>query len=282
MAIRYRDHGVFFNAQGELRDVIPQSAADSAPTRVGPQPPAGSAVVPGKLLQSHQSWAALVGFPSGRLLCIRSRTANWMQLLGRTTGECISYALQDSSGVHLPAASRFEAQVRVTTTDGAASNARAEQAVVRERGGDWQLVHLTCEVHMVATCFKHAFSLVPGDTKGALHLALALRAGTGAYKLFRWCLRQVIDERLVFTHDEGSDAAQKYRHASMSVFLPGSENKARRAVLEHLARGDWRDRRRVFCISPSRAGNDAVVQARLREECMNHLVWALLPKAPEV
>lgn len=163
----------------------------------GQKPPEASSVVVGKILQSRQAWAALVETPSDGLLAIHGTTGNWMQLLERNTGECVHAAMGDASAVSSHSAA-FDSKWRLTVTDSAGSNDRAEQELVRRRRDDWELLHLHCEVHKVATCFKQVFGLTPLATKGALHLALALRSGGGAYKLFRQHVRATIHSRLHF------------------------------------------------------------------------------------
>eukprot|EP00972_Heterocapsa_arctica_P052816 7774043-Heterocapsa_arctica.AAC.1 len=145
--------------------------------------------------------------PSGKLLVIHGATGKWIQVLDRTTGECMAKASEDSGGV-TPHASAFKHRWRVAVTDGASSNARAEQHLIRGRGSPWKLLHLLCEAHIAATCHGKTLALQAPAMSNMVHLALALGSGVGATRVFRSCLRQVITSRLTVRHARTSpDAA---------------------------------------------------------------------------
>eukprot|EP00971_Amphidinium_carterae_P137021 2715264-Amphidinium_carterae.1 len=91
----------------------------------------------------------------------------------------------------------FNFKVRATCLDRGPGNHRAEEFQLQSRGNDWLNFGLPCVMHLVANVCKRSFQpLVPEHVSGILHLALSLRVA-GALELFRRCLKETIESRLV-------------------------------------------------------------------------------------
>lgn len=281
MKVREKHFGAFFDAEGQVQEVAAHNQRELDIARPVAGQPASSAVVVAKVLQSRQAWSMLVSTPSGKMLIFRSTIGNWIQVVDRNTGECLHQALLDTASPS-PSSDQYDFRCRVVSTDAHGANIRAEQEIVRQRAG-WDLLHVHCEVHKVATCFKQCFALASPHCTGMLHLSLALRSGSGAYRLFRQTLRRVLSSKLRFIHAvPASDSAREFRLSSISLFLLGKENAGRRAVLDCLAPGDWRKRDAVECVVSGPLADDASARERLRTESVNNLAWALLPRQPAV
>ena len=74
----------------------------------------------------------------------RGETLNWLQVLDSTSADHIRKALKVTNSVSR-CAQQFPMRIRLSTSDGASSNIRAEKDLIEERPG-WSLVHILCEV----------------------------------------------------------------------------------------------------------------------------------------
>ena len=118
-----------------------------------------------KILQPEQTFGVLVRGPQGQLLRFVGTTLCWLQLVERTTGECLLEAQRLREAV-TGQADLFKSKTRLTTLDGAPSNDRAERALLSSRKHGWQRLALPCEVHRTATAHKRTFDLTADTIKG--------------------------------------------------------------------------------------------------------------------
>jgi hypothetical protein len=230
-------------------------------------------VVPSKLFQTNAVFAMLVRV-GGEHLAIRSKTANWLQVLDRNTGECIKHALSLTNACS-PAAASFGAKLALVTSDSHSANIRAEVGMNNDREG-WGLLHLFCKVHRASTSHTKTFLLVDTAVSGIVRFSLALRAGT-AMRQFRAALRAVLLEKLVVLRGESSREASEHRASVLSVFVSrGPHLRARTATLATCLNGDWQNRNRAEVYLPHGATDNKKVRTKL----VSLVVWALTSRAP--
>ena len=109
-----------------------------------------------KILQSTIAWSLLVRKPGGgeEFVLVRGEVLNWLQLLERTTGECLCMAdrLRSSTSSSL---SSFQENLRISVLDGASSNQRAEAQILLDRGPEWSNIALACFLCSVSSPSGH-------------------------------------------------------------------------------------------------------------------------------
>ena len=157
-----------------------------------------------KILQSRDSWGLLFRAPGGRLVSCYGWTHSWLQLLDRTTAECLSEAARQRSSITTEFCNRFQAKTRMLTLDGALSNERAERSFKKDLealSSGWTRLNIACEAHFCAGSHKKTFHLVDSLISGQLHWALALNEGT-AFLRFTRILKQVVKRRIAFRYPD--------------------------------------------------------------------------------
>lgn len=177
--------------------------------------------------------------------------------MDRTTGECIRAVLraQQNETGHL---SGFRRRIRLTTTDGATTNFKAERSIVRDSEG-WQSIHLDCIVHTTSGIHTKVFGLVREEVSGMLAVSLSL-SHSNQMTLFRLAFQRVLRRMLVLdSSDLGSDAIA-YREMVLDLFFGRDiEVAEHRTALGRLLGGDWREKGRVvYRPSPGETRADAL------------------------
>ena len=188
-----------------------------------------------KVLQSHSFFGTLFRHPgTSQLITISGSAQTWLQLLDRTTGEC----LLDAERRRSPLTSKSELfgdKVRLTVHDRAGSNDRCERAWVRSLGEGWERIALGCEVRQIAGVYTKVFScLVPQAIKGQIHFARSLNFGTGVFRFSRH-LHSFVRSRLRVERGEPPRDAQRYkRHLLRLCLARGGRLLQRRLSLRTL------------------------------------------------
>jgi len=98
------------------------------------QPAAAKPKAVSKLLQSESLFGLLVRGRDSQLHSVIGTTSTWIQLLDRTTAECVAEADRRRSAL-TPAADKFRFQTRLVSVDADGSNLRAERALLRKKSG---------------------------------------------------------------------------------------------------------------------------------------------------
>ena len=179
-------------AEGDLLCYIDMSRSDETPMpvtvnnipryqpEIPDQPPGTSVVIhdssvqatqlnqrrrktPTKILQSEQRCGILVRSGNGDIVAFLIPTLTWLQLMDRTTGECLVEADNQRTAVS-DAAKKFKYKMRLSVFDSAKSNPRSEKAITAAKGPDWAHLSFACEVHMTANNFRKV-SQFPPDKK---------------------------------------------------------------------------------------------------------------------
>jgi hypothetical protein len=194
-----------------------------------------------KLLQSEGSFGILIELPSGELVSTVGRTLNWIQMLDRTTAECLFAAHSLRSAVRLDVAGKFATRTRIACEDRAKSNARCGRGIMHDREG-WKHIGIDCEIHISAGIHKKTFALVDATISGQINFALSVNFGTGVGK-FQQLLKDVVYSRVVVVHDPPPREADRYRKQLLTLCCrSGSRLVEKRISLCTLPNGDIRKR----------------------------------------
>ena len=127
-----------------------------------------------KILQSRQSFGMLLKHGAS-YVHITGQSLCPLQVMERSTAEVLKESLLRQSAVS-PRAAMFSFPVRLSCSDKAAYNLKAEAQMVSERAGPWRHLHTTCDVHATSTTYGKVFEgLVPSHVTGLIHCALSLR-----------------------------------------------------------------------------------------------------------
>eukprot|EP00971_Amphidinium_carterae_P341797 6480794-Amphidinium_carterae.1 len=197
-----------------------------------------------KFLQCQEKFAMVVQ-PQLSVLTIIGEMPVPLQVLERTTGECIMKALVRNSSVS-SFSSFFKTKVRGSCSDKASANARAEELLMAGRTEKWYGHRFVCDVHVCSTCMKKSVhEVLPSQVSGLLHLALSLRDAS-ALSTFKRALRQVITSRLQILRGSPPATATHFKKLAMETFLTESSSSlVQQVMLERLPNGDWSNRSSV-------------------------------------
>ena len=207
-----------------------------------------------KILQSEVEWCMVIkkgaaaegGTPS--YFMIRGSQPTWLQVVDRTTAECLKAAIQDVAPIPHIVHGMFTYKARLPTTDHYAANVRAELSILkdlREKSLAWGLLHLLCDVHKAHTCAARMFLLVKRDVSAIIDLALSTNQ-LGDFALMRRTLVQVVAQRLVIRQGRPPEHLQRYKLKVLDLYLSTEGRKQglrtrrlQRASLLLVANGDW-------------------------------------------
>ena len=198
-----------------------------------------------------------------------------LQCLQRTTAEVITQCLTRACTTSTWAQS-FLFRSRMSSTDKAPSNHRAERATLSARPAGWSSLSLSCEVHDNARTLGSTYDgLVPEQVTGILACALSLRH-TGALTMFRTALKEEIGSRLDILRGAPDADALAHKHQLMDVyFAAGSKTVAQMVLLSALPNGDWRNSETVEHYidvdvpAPSKTSVAATLEAGLCHALLN-------------
>lgn len=161
-----------------------------------------------------------------------------LQALHKNTAECIKAAalnLVDSSSFR----DRFRRRIRLSVTDAAAPNLKAERSILAERPS-WHGLHLLCHVHVWARIHGRVFKFCDETTSGMIAVTLSL-SDAGHMSLFRAAFRQVLAQDLEIIREPPSPEAVSFRNLILDEFFGHSADFCEhRLILSRLAGGDWR------------------------------------------
>lgn len=225
---------------------------------------------PAKLLNSQHSVCMLL-LVDGRHMIVQGDATTWLQSVDRFTGETIRDAMSQVK-IGTEAQEKFERKVRLSITDGAGYNLRAER---HSCGPEWARLHLLCDVHVIAGIHSKVFSIVDKTVSSMIGTSLSLQ-GAGTMSLFRIALRRVLARDLVLVYQAPDAEAQAFRTLVLDTFLGNDFGKASvRVALGRCASGDWRRRGRFEYLATGQETKQSVLQL-----LYTHLVPALCGHTP--
>ena len=202
---------------------------------------------PSKLVQFEWRGSMLLKTSDSEFLFLEFQLPTYVSVVDRTTSEVYRFLC---SRVEPPLQSllgRFARRQRSSTTDGAHPIHKAEKCLATDNP-TVHCMHLTCDVHKIATIAKRGTSFAGAQVSAMLAIALSLRHG-GAMRTFRRVLRKLLADRVVVLRGEPSRAATVHRLAVLRLFCQHDDTKPwtiyQHSVLSMLANGDYRNSERV-------------------------------------
>jgi hypothetical protein len=181
-----------------------------------------------KILQTNLAYSMLV---KSRTLypCIVTDPLAHLQLLERTTGECVCSAQLAISSATI-------------TASRASSNDSAERMIKFQRVEGWECEHEFCGSHDIAGCYnKSVGKLMRFDIIGTIHWSRTLQLAA-QMSCWRKCMATEIVETLSILNGSPPEHVTLYRKHVLQVFVSHGRNCAvRRVLLTVLPRGNWQD-----------------------------------------
>eukprot|EP00971_Amphidinium_carterae_P347629 6489714-Amphidinium_carterae.1 len=203
----------------------------------------GSSNTKVKKLQSQCLFLFLVEVNGVKVRFLGDTCAPLQSMASTDTESQLHCQLRVSSATSM--ARHFDWRSRSVCTDSDGANLKAEVALAKER--NVASLHTSCEVHKTNKIYTRAYEgLLKDHVTGLVHTALAVQEGSWL-ALFRSCLRQEIQQRLVVCRGRVCDDAQTFRKEAIKTFLGERSAKAstQRLLLCKLPNGDWRNTSQV-------------------------------------
>ena len=182
--------------------------------------------------------------PSGYLLVI-ARSSPAIRATQTAVGESI-HKMLTSCTAHLNDLSGYPFKVRVSETDEAGANSRAE-AMIQAEHPDWSHMWCTCLAHKIHTSAKKVWNLVPDLITGLKNTCLVLR-GPGSMAAMRDHAKQLLNESFVFKRAHPNQALSRHAAAFKTkmkdTFSPSPAFPRKAAVVEvlcELLNADWQE-----------------------------------------
>eukprot|EP00971_Amphidinium_carterae_P036828 724125-Amphidinium_carterae.2 len=191
-----------------------------------------------KILQMRECFVILLKTQKGFVHFRGVRTPPLMAM-ERGNAQVLQKCLNRASGVS-NSASMFQRRLRLSITDKAAYNLKAEREIVQDRAG-WVGLQQHCQIHSTSNTISRSIDCIfPADVKGILHCALSLKEA-GSMSIFRTALRQEIAAKVVILHGAPSQAAKEWRESMLTIFTCNySHSFLQQCLLNKLPNGDWR------------------------------------------
>ena len=226
---------------------------------------------PAKLLNSQHGVAMLVTMGETHHV-LQGEVVTWVQCMDRYTGETLKQALRKLCMSTEDGPMAFERRIRLSITDAAGYNTRAEKYSGQPGAAK---LHFLCDTHVLAGLHTKTFNLLSGPVDGMIKTSLCLQ-GAGTMGFFRRSLRKVLAEKLVLIREEPPDDAKEHTRAMLDLYLGSDmQHAVLRATLSRLASGDWRKKDRFEFLVTGRETKSEVY----RMLC-EFLVPALVGHAP--
>eukprot|EP00971_Amphidinium_carterae_P197473 3919090-Amphidinium_carterae.1 len=191
-----------------------------------------------KILQTKSTYGYLIRDSTG-CVAITGQSFIPLQSMSSTKAAVLHQCLGRNSMVSL-AAERFSIKCRSITVDRGASNKRAEEFLLSDRGASWATSIFFCCIHGLAGCHNKSFeALMTRHVKGALHLSLSLRV-VSCWTTFRKALMMEIQCKLKVCLGAPPADTLEYKKNILSLFLDDSAQSLQACVrLVGLLNGDW-------------------------------------------
>ena len=280
--------------------VIKRRRYDETPTKIAVQVAGAKANATAKVMQTAMNMTFLLQHKqSGTYMSISTAVPTWLQCVDRTTAEATK-ATQDAIEATVPELDRlsylFESSVSLVNTDRYAANFKAERAK-KQQQDQYVHNHYGCDVHAAARSVKHLLSKVDGHISGMIAGGLSMTEA-GSTRVFRECVSQVLEDRLVIRLGAPTNDCVKHTIAVLNLFLPLPGNlqsatgkctrtrvkelEKQRATLLFFLNGDISDTTLVeFYTLDWNCGSAADAKEKVLRAMQRFLVPALVPtKAP--
>lgn len=213
-----------------------------------------------------------------------------LQALSSGSGECIHRALLDvlQSVPELDRARQmFPLRLRHSCCDRYTGNYKAER-LLRSNYGDFDLCHMTCDIHKLYSCVEAATSCMEFDVSGILSIGVGISPDVSCIKDMRQIITRILANKLAIRYSEPPEGdAVRYRKELFDRFLPlkssqrpGSKpqtraNALRRWVIAAFLNGHMGNKSEIehYCVY----GCCASPEDTLKKMAL-YLTWALVPR----
>ena len=227
------DHDIPPDSDDNRSEVAVEADADLEDRK--PKNKGEAEIGPARLLNSTHS-VCMVMQSGKHFQLLTNEIVTPLQALDRYTGENIKQALSRLCLANDDARLRFARRVRISMSDAAAYNLRAE----RHARGDSPVIHLLCDAHILAGVHQRVYSLAKQTIDKMVKTSYSLH-GPGQISLFRKALRVVLARDLKLVHNRPPSDAVQFKNMVLDAFLVESPTTAPlRAVLLKCFSGDWR------------------------------------------
>ena len=222
------------------------------------------------VVQQLQTGNSIGPASSGSFALLEGNFSPQVRAAGNSTGETIDRTLESMKGCPdsdvLPD-NLFEWRVRLSETDEAPANHRAESFAAQRRP-DFCHIHTLCLCHKLHTAAQRTWALQKEEVTGLLHVCKILST-VGAMGCLKNMVSKTVAQRLVVEETSVlSPDAVSFRSAMVTHFGPPTSQPRRRAIwnlAEQFFGGDWRDPTRLVhtcsgklcCSSPAESKRKA-------------------------
>ena len=225
------------------------------------------------LFGPEHGWACLVKVGEGqnsRLVNMFGPSLTWVQAIDRGTAACCKRAVIETAATFTDAA-HYKTKMRLATTDAASSNYKTERGVEADRGDEWMMLHMPCNVHKVATGHSKTYSLVDYDITAAIHVSLSVSSAAAMSK-FRRAFITVARKRLRVERGRPSALDEEYQTIMLNLFLSrGSFSYERAQMAKSVLNGPWHDHSKLTVY----IDGEGPVDAKLRRSVEKNVVRCL-------
>ena len=178
----------------------------------------------------------------GEIRYIVAHLSSLLLAVDRNTAECILGAILRQQSPCLEHSGAFPRRVRVSESDGADYNPRAEKGYKPFLAG-FAFLRVSCEIHFDAGTFGKVYgsSSVKPDVTGMLQTSLALNS-FGMMIPFRAAVRRALSRMLhIVPFCDVDEDGQRFKALVLDTFLDSSaKSQVKRATILRLCPGDWR------------------------------------------
>ena len=191
-----------------------------------------------KLLQVRSGFAVALEV-LGQVMVFMGESFNPLCVMQQNNAKVLKTCL-DSLAAVSSSSCTFKLKIRNVTVDSAGANSAAELDMQAARGGEWQLLKLACNTHLISTCHRRSLDvLLAGEVSGLIRTSLSIREGC-KMALWRACLSEEVRQRLVIRVGSPPPGAAERRASLMSIHLDQDKDALMRALLlEGACNGDW-------------------------------------------
>ena len=218
-------------------------------------------------------------------LCLRSQYSLQIRVGEGTSGEAVRPILA-SCPEPPPVATSFAFHTRLTDTDEAGGNKRAEAMLMKTRPSSWTSVQSYCVAHKIHLAAERTWSLKEHEQviSGLLQVALFFQQ-TGTTKAFRDAMKTVLETRELQTSFTAAlpETTTRREHL-VKLFAPSPRKHPRRHALVQvmsstLLNGDWTSNTLVHhctpncCLSPRHTRRKVVKYVLKTLVALPSVVW---------
>ncbi|CAK0909668.1 unnamed protein product, partial [Prorocentrum cordatum] len=204
-----------------------------------------------KILQSESVYAyRFIGNGGPHDITIIGACVNPLQILDRTTGECLRAAWRHRTSLKQRGHVKFKARTRSTCADAAGGNDRSERAVLSDLGCDWRRLHFKCDIHAAVNNCHDSMFVCDDFMKAQRRWASSINFGTGL-TMYGETLEELVFERIDVRYGQPPDEHKAYRNYVTCLCMRNVPNQVEMLIASRtLPNGNWRNHEKVEVYVP--------------------------------